>query len=134
MTQLHLEVVTPDRAVLSADVDYVGVPGVEGRFGVLPGHVPLLSALAIGCLYFRVNNVEDHVFVAGGFADVSNNTVTVLAEAAECGCDINAERAAHAKARAEQRLQQPHVDIDEARAEAALQRAVTRLNIVNSRR
>lgn len=133
MSQLHLEVVTPDQAVLSVDVDYVGVPGVEGQFGVLPGHVPLLSALAVGCLYYRVNNVDDYVFVAGGFADVSNDKVSILAESAELGCDIDAQRAALAKERAEKRLIKPEQHMDEARAQAALLRAVTRLQIVSKK-
>lgn len=131
MSQLHLEVVTPDKSVLSTDVDYVGVPGAEGQFGVMPGHVPLLSALAVGCLYYRVNNVDGYVFVAGGFADVSNDKVSILAEAAELGCDIDAQRAVKAKERAESRLVKTEATVDETRAQAALLRAVTRLNIAN---
>ena len=70
---LQLEIVTPDKVVVSQTVDYVGVPGIEGEFGVLPHHIALLSALAIGDLYFRVDGKTEHVFVSGGFAEVSDN-------------------------------------------------------------
>lgn len=133
MTQLHLEVVTPDRAVLSTEASYVGVPGVDGQFGVMPGHVPLLSGVAVGCLYYRLGGVEEYVFIAGGFAEVSNNTVSILAEAAELGCNIDVERAVYARQRAEERLRDRPQGLDEMRAQAALLRAISRLNIAASR-
>ena len=80
---LQLEIVTPDKVVVSQTVDYVGVPGIEGEFGVLPHHIALLSALAIGDLYFRVDGKTEHVFVSGGFAEVSDNKLSILAESAE---------------------------------------------------
>ncbi len=130
MAQLRLEIVTPDQVVLSTDVDYVGAPGVDGEFGVLAGHIPLLTALSIGTLLYRNGNVEDLVFVAGGFAEVANNKVTILAQAAELAENIDIERAERAKARAEERLSKKQQDgIDIARAELALKRAVMRLNI-----
>ena len=76
---LQLEIVTPDKVVVSQTVDYVGVPGIEGEFGVLPHHISLLSALAIGDLYFRVDGKTEHVFVSGGFAEVSDNKLSILA-------------------------------------------------------
>lgn len=79
---LQLEIVTPDKVVVSQPVDYIGVPGVEGEFGILPHHVPLLSALAIGHLYFRVGDKTRMCSSPGGFAEVSGNTITVLAESA----------------------------------------------------
>lgn len=133
MTQLHLEVVTPDRAVLSTEATYVGVPGVDGQFGVMPGHVPLLSGVAVGCLYYRQGGVDEYVFIAGGFAEVSNNTVSILAESAELGCNIDVERAVRARQRAEERLRDHPQGLDEIRAQAALLRAVSRLNIAQTR-
>lgn len=130
MAQLRLEIVTPDQVVLSTDVDYVGAPGVDGEFGVLAGHIPLLTALSIGTLLYRKGNDEDLVFVAGGFAEVANNKITILAQAAELAENIDIERAERAKARAEERLSKKQQDgIDIARAELALKRAVMRLNI-----
>lgn len=134
MEGLRLEIVTPDRVVLEANVDYVGAPGVDGEFGVLPGHIPLLSALAIGELYYRQGQDTRWVFVAGGFAEVADDRMSILAEAAELAPDIDVERAKKAMERARARLearQQPQQDVDEARAQAALQRALGRLRVVN---
>lgn len=126
---LHLEIVTPDRLVLSTQVDYVGAPGFEGEFGILPSHIPFLSALAIGSLYYKANGKTHYVFVSGGFAEVSDNKVTVLAEAAERSEDIDIDRARKAKERAEQRLTQIREKVDQARAQAALQRAIARMRL-----
>lgn len=128
---LQLEIVTPDKVVVSQPVDYVGVPGIEGEFGVLPHHIPLLSALAIGDLYFRVGGKTEHVFVSGGFAEVSDNKLTVLAESAELGENIDVARAEAAKRRAEERLAAKIADTDLVRAHLALQRAVERLHIAS---
>jgi F-type H+-transporting ATPase subunit epsilon len=126
---LHLEVVTPDKQVVSQAVDYVSAPGVEGEFGVLPNHVNLLSALTIGALRFSAGGKSRYAFIAGGFADVSNNQVTVLAEAAELAEDIDQARAQAAKERAEKRLTDRTEKVDATRAEASLKRAVSRLHI-----
>ena len=68
MEGLRLEIVTPDKVVLQADVDYVGAPGVDGEFGVLAGHIPLLAALSIGGMYYRQGVQTRWAFVSGGFA------------------------------------------------------------------
>ena len=130
---LQLEVVTPDKQVVSQTVDYVSAPGVEGEFGVLTNHVNLLSALAIGALRFDAGGKSRYVFISGGFADVSNNKVIVLAEAAELAEDIDQARAQAAKERAEKRLTEKTEKVDLLRAEASLHRAMTRLNIVARR-
>jgi F-type H+-transporting ATPase subunit epsilon len=130
---LQLEVVTPDKQVVSQTVDYVSAPGVEGEFGVLPNHVNLLSALAIGALRFNAGGKSQNVFISGGFAEVSDNTVTVLAEAAELAEDIDQARAQAARERAEKRLAEKTENMDVTRAEASLKRAVTRLNIAAHR-
>ncbi len=124
---LKLEVVTPDKLVVSDTVDYVGAPGYEGEFGVLPSHVPFLSALQIGNLYYKKNGKTHYIFISGGFAEVSNNTVTILAESAEKAEEIDLERARKAKERAELRLQNQREKVDNARAQAALHRAIARL-------
>ena len=126
---LQLEVVTPDKQVVSQAVDYVSAPGVEGEFGVLPNHVNLLSALAIGALRFNTGGKSHSVFISGGFADVSNNKVTVLADAAELAEDIDQARAQAAKERAEKRLADKTEKVDIVRAEASMKRAITRLDI-----
>jgi len=126
---LRLEVVTPDKQLVSREVSYVSAPGIEGEFGVLPDHVNLLSALAVGALRFDAEGKSQHVFISGGFAEVSNNTVTVLAEAAELAEDIDHARAQAAKERAEKRLAEKSDKVDTTRAEAALKRAGARLHI-----
>lgn len=129
---LQLEVVTPDGAVLNTGADYVGVPGVAGQFGVMPGHVPLLSALAIGELYYRLEGTQTELFISGGFAEVSDNKVSILAESAERKQDIDIERARKALMRAEKRLEasrQGDANIDVSRAHAALSRALGRLRV-----
>ncbi len=124
---LRLEIVTPDKQVLNEEVDYVGAPGYDGEFGVLPNHIAFLSALQIGNLYYKKGGKSHYVFLSGGFADVNNNKITILAESAEKAEEIDIERARKAKDRAEARLQQQKEKIDFARAQAALQRSMARM-------
>ncbi|NJB68190.1 F-type H+-transporting ATPase subunit epsilon [Desulfobaculum xiamenense] len=125
---LHLEIVTPDRLVLSKEVEYVGAPGFEGEFGIMPNHIPFLSALRVGSLYYKDGGKTFYVFVAGGFAEVSNNKVTILAEVAEIAAEIDVERARVARERAEQRLAQRQEKIDYARVQASLARSLARIS------
>lgn len=125
--ELRLEIVTPDRMVVSSDVEYVGAPGVLGEFGVLPGHVPFLSALGVGNLHYNKGGKTYYVFVSGGFAEVSGDKVTVLAEVAERAEEIDVERARRAQERAKERVSKQQEAIDNARATAALQRAMARM-------
>lgn len=129
MAILRLEVVTPEKTVVSEDVEMVMCPGSEGEFGVLPHHVSLLSALRLGALRYRANGEDTCVFVSGGFVDVNGDKCSVLAETAEKACDIDQARAKAAHERAKLRLEGKRDEIDEARAEAALQRALMRLKI-----
>ena len=131
MEGLRLDIVTPDKVVLNAEVDYVGACGVDGQFGLLPQHAPMLTALKVGDLYYRQGNETRWVFVSGGFAQISDNKVTILAESAELASDIDVERAQEAKVRAEKYLEHPTPDVDLARAELALQRAVARLRVAS---
>ena len=131
MEGLRLDIVTPDKVVLSTDVDYVGAPGVDGQFGLLPDHAPMLSALKVGDLYYRKGNETHWVFVSGGFAQISDNKVTILAESAELAADIDLDRAEQAKARAEKRLAEAQPDTDVARAELALKRAISRIRVAS---
>jgi F-type H+-transporting ATPase subunit epsilon len=128
--ELLLEVVTPDRLVLSTEADVVVCPGVEGQFGVLVGHIPFLSALEIGEMYYRKGGQTEYLAVSGGFAEVTGAKVTIVAEAAEKGREIDVERAMRAKERAEKRLAAAKTaEIDWARAEAALRRAMVRTKV-----
>jgi F-type H+-transporting ATPase subunit epsilon len=127
---LTVEVATPSRLVVSEPVDEVVVPGIEGYFGVLPGHAPLLSTLGIGELTYRIGRDEYHLAVAGGFAEVRNDKVIVLADTAERPTEIDRARAERARERAERRLGgRSQEEIDYTRCAAALARALTRLHV-----
>jgi F-type H+-transporting ATPase subunit epsilon len=128
--KILLEVVTPDRKVLATEAEVVVCPGVEGQFGVLVGHVPFLSALQIGEMYYRDGAKTEYLAVSGGFAEVSPQKVTIVAESAELGREIDIERARRAKERAEARLAAARSEnIDFARAQAALARALVRMKV-----
>lgn len=126
---LRLEFVTPERAIAHDDVDEVELPGEEGYFGVLPGHAPLLAALSTGEMWFRKGNQRTFAFIAGGFAEVVADRVSILAPVAERAEDIDAARAEAAKRRAEERLARPMQEMDFERARIALIRAIARLQI-----
>lgn len=130
MARILLEIVTPDKVVVSEEVDIVTAPGVAGEFGVLAGHAPMLAGLKIGSVHYRVGDREEWVAVSGGFCEVTGKKVTLLVEAAEKAHEIDVERALRAKERAEKRLQEAQAKGDrlaEARARAALQRALNRI-------
>lgn len=133
MSTLRLEVVTPDRTVVSKEVEMVACPGVEGEFGVLANHVSLLSALKIGALRYRADGKDEYVFISGGFADMNNNVLNVLAESAEPAADIDTARAQAARDRAQKRLAAKDDKIDSVRAGVALQRALMRLQVAGAR-
>ena len=127
---IKLEVVTPDKMVLSDDVEIVVATGTEGEFGVLKGHIPFLTTLKEGELRFRKGGKLDYMAVTGGFAEVQPDKVTVLAEAAEHAREIDFDRAQRARERAVQRLNQAKSEeINHIRAEAALRRAMVRLKV-----
>jgi F-type H+-transporting ATPase subunit epsilon len=103
--KILLEVVTPDRLLLSQQVDEVIAPGVEGEFGVLPGHAHFLTTLKIGELRYRSGEYRQYMSVLWGFAEVTPTKVTILAEIAEKAEDIDVDRAQAALERAERQLE-----------------------------
>lgn len=123
-----LEVITPERTVLSAQAVSISAPGVEGGFQVLFAHAPLLSALATGRITVRLADGTEQVYAtSGGFLEVRENTVLLLLETAERPQEIDVQRAEAARDRAKERLTQRMPGLDVVRAEAALQRALNRL-------
>ena len=128
--KLFLEVVTPQKSVVSEEVEIVVAPGSEGEFGALKGHTTFLTSLKLGTLRYKgADGKEKFVFINGGFAEVLPHKVTILAESAERRKDIDIERAMKAKERAEKRLAAKTPDTDLIRAEAALRRALHRLKL-----
>lgn len=126
--KLQLEVVTPDRVALSAQCDFVVVRSTAGEMGFLPGHAPLVAALVPQVLRFTIDGKEERLFVSGGFVEVVDDVVSVMAPAAEKESDIDYHRAEEARDRALNRLKQSE-HIDTARAHAALARANARLSM-----
>ena len=128
-TAITLEIVTPERAIASEQVDEVQLPGSEGYFGVLPGHAPLLATLQVGELWYRIGQDKHYLAVAFGFAEVLPDRVTVLAQIAERPEDIDVPRAEAAKKRAEERVARPQVEIDFERARVAMMKSLIRLQV-----
>ena len=125
---LILELVTPERQVLRETVDSVQIPGSRGELGILPGHAPLLTELGAGQLSYRQGGEAHTATVMGGFAEVLAGRVIVLAERSERAEEIDLTRARAAKERAEKRLfPMPAADVDFARAQDALRRALLRV-------
>jgi len=133
---IRLEIVTPEKAVVSEDVQIVMAPGILGEFGVLPGHTPFMTTLNMGAVHYRTaDDRERFVFVSGGFAEALPDKVTILAESAERRVDIDLERAQSALSRAKERLAREDAkDLDFERARAALERALYRIKLAESRR
>lgn len=130
MNTFLLEIVTPEHVVFSQQVDNVIVRGIEGEFGVLAGHVPLVTPLQVAPIIVKAGSNRTTIAVHGGFIEVQKEKAIILAESAELSQDIDVERARAAKERAERRLANRSRDhIDHRRAELALQRAVTRINV-----
>lgn len=131
MGKLQLEVVTPERVMVSQTVDIVVGPGSQGEFGVLEGHVPFLSGLVPGELRYTADGKTERFVVTKGFAEVSDNKVSILVDAAERSAEIDVERARKALERAQQRLAKARgeEDVDFLRAEASLKRAIARIKV-----
>ena len=126
---LKLEVITPEQIALQDESRSVVVPGVDGELGIWPNHAPLLAGLKPGVITYKTASGTQKLVVSGGFIEISNNVISVIAPAAEKASDIDFARAEAAKKRAEERLAQKNADIDIARAQAALARAKARLSV-----
>lgn len=118
---ISFELVSPEKLLLSEDVEMVVVPGAEGDFGVLIGHAPLISALRPGVINtYAGTNVEKRIFVAGGFAEVTGERCTVLAEEAIPVEDLDRAGADARMAEAREALDDAETDAARAAAEAAI--------------
>ena len=134
-TEIHLEFVTPERALVHEHVDEVELPGEDGDFGVLPGHAPLLSSLHVGELWYRKGQEKHYLAVAFGFVEVLPDKVTVLARIAERAEDIDSARAEKAMTRAQERIGPPQrSDVDFERARIALMKSLMRIQVASRAR
>ena len=136
MSSIRCEIVTQERVVYDQMVDVVIAPGSEGELGILPCHVPLLTALSPGELRVKIGNEEEAFAISGGFMEVQPDHVSVLARTAECADEIDVARADAARTRAEQLLEQgAPPDLDRFRGiEAALRRSRVRLKVARKRK
>ncbi len=132
--KILLEVVTPEKLLLSQQVDELIAPGVEGEFGVLPGHTYFLSMLKIGELRYRIGDQTNHMAVLWGFAEVTPKKVTILAEIAEKAEDIDVDRATQKVAEAEQRLKVGGLPSELKEAQISLEKARLRKRIAERAR
>jgi F-type H+-transporting ATPase subunit epsilon len=132
---LSLDIVTPERVVLSEDgFDIVVAPGIEGELGLLPRHAPLMTMLEIGELRARRGTEEMHLAIAGGFLEIRDNRVTILADAAERSEEIDIARAEDARRRAEEAMANRHAEMDVAMVLAEARRAEVRVRVAQRRR
>jgi F-type H+-transporting ATPase subunit epsilon len=135
MKPFQLEIITPERTVLRAEVGSIVAPATTGKIGVLANHAPLVASLDAGPLKVTLLDGTTRLFaIGGGFLEVASNEARILADSGEPADEIDEERARKAEERARKRLKDHEKDLDLARAEAALARAVTRLKAVRDLR
>ena len=131
--KLLLEVVTPEKLVISEEVDEVVLPGIEGEFGVLPGHIPFLTALKVGEMIYRKGEEEEHLALSWGYVEVMGDAVKVLAETAEKATDIDLQRAEMARSDAQKILTAGKGDTEYDKAKMRLEKAVIRTQVAGRR-
>ena len=132
--QLQLEVVTPERRVLGEPVDMVTVPGLGGELGILPGHTPLISQLQTGVLSYTKDGRTSQLHVSGGFLEVRDDHVSVLAELAERPEEIDAARARLAREHVEKQLNAwGGTEEDFEKARVKLERSMVRLQLATGK-
>lgn len=134
MSTMQVAVVTGENEIYRGEAEEVIVSGVDGEMGILPHHATLLTALKAGEMRIKLGGAEEDLFVSGGFLEVYNNTVTVLADAAEHAEDIDQARAEAARRRAQERLIEVQDQRERGIISAELERAVARLHIVETTR
>lgn len=130
--KLKLEILTPERSLFQAEVDSVRVPGLEGYFGVFPGHAPFIAALKPGTLKVDAQGKTSFFALSGGFSEVLPDSVSILAESSEAAEQIDIKRAEAARDRAQKRIKEGRQNWDVKRAQDALARALARLHAASA--
>lgn len=129
----QLEIVTPEKLVVDDRAEEIQIPGKNGYLGVLPGHAPLITELAVGEISYRRGGATARLAVAWGFAEVLPEKVTILAQTAERAEEVDVARAERARERAQALLKSGGSETDYPRAQAALERAQARLDVAGKR-
>jgi len=131
-TKIKLNIVSPDQSI-SVEVDEVTMPGVEGEFGVLPGHTPFFTALRTGSMWYRQGSEKHFLMVSIGFVEVLPDAVSVLAQVAERAEDLDPSRAEAGMKRAEMMMERLPHEIDFERARLAMLRTLQQLQAESRR-
>ena len=126
----HIEIITPEKVLVSKNIDYFETPGIDGDFQILSEHTPFLTGLTIGQLIFSKTGKKTYVSISGGFCEVMPQKTVILAHTAELSQEIDKARAEEARDRSQKRLESPEdSSFDTERANAALLRALNRLKV-----
>jgi F-type H+-transporting ATPase subunit epsilon len=131
---MQVDVVSAQEGVYSGTAEFVALPGEQGELGILPGHTPLISKIRPGTVRIKNGDAEELIFVAGGILEVQPRAVTVLADTAIRGKDLDEARAEEARKLAQEALQQKAANIDYARAQAELLEAMAQLSAIRKLR
>lgn len=131
---LHLEVITPEKIIYKDDIDEVLVPTSKGQIGILPDHINLLTQVTSGEIHIKKGGKDQFLAVTGGFLEVSQNKITILADYAVRSEDIEVARAQEAKKRAEKLMEEKTSEKDFARIEADLQKSLLELKVAERRK
>ncbi len=129
---MHLKIITHEKVVFDEDVDEIYTRGTDGEFGILPNHVPIMSALDIGVTKVVQNGQSSYFTTMGGVFQFKDNEAVILTPTAEAGKDIDVARAKEALERAQARLAEKNAELDIKRSEAAVARALARLKATMS--
>lgn len=127
MATIHVDVVSAETAIFSGDAKFVALPGESGELGILPGHTPLITRIKPGAVRIETESDEEFVFVAGGILEVQPHKVTVLADTAIRGHDLDEAKANEAKRLAEEAMRNRSSDLDFARAQSEFAMAAAQL-------
>lgn len=131
LTTYKLEVVSAESHLFSGDVQRIRVTGIEGELGIYPGHAPLLTTIKPGMIRIVKQDDEvEYIYLSGGILEVQPKMVTVLADTAIRGQDLDEARALESKRRAEERIHSSHGDVDFAQASAELSKAIAKLRVI----
>nr|UOZ97446.1 ATP synthase epsilon chain [Cupriavidus sp.] len=131
---IHVDVVSAEEHVYTGQAEFVALPGDQGELGILPGHTPLITKIRPGAVRIQNDGKEELIFVAGGILEVQPRAVTVLADTAIRGKDLDEARAQDAKRKAEEALANRAASIDYARAQAELLEAIAQLSAIRKLR
>lgn len=128
---MHVDVVSAEKAIFSGLAEFMAAPGTQGELGIYPRHAPLITRIKPGSIRIQVPNAEEEVFfVSGGILEIQPGVVTVLADVAIRGRDIDEAKALEAKQAAQEAMQNKASEVDYARAQAELVEAVAQLETI----